>query len=206
MTKLDLQINISQSKDCKNFYFFDVTTLYNSLSAPFGYDLHNLGGGDTFKPSQIDLTLSYLEILLPNGVTKDINFVSGDMSTTRLDSDGKNLIQKTISYTDLGLSSGLLDGVYKFTYHIMNDDGSLHFVSSCYIVNDCGICCCLDKKLLAISQCSDCKDKDIRSVYDLYLKRDAARMQAACGNYTSANNTIQYLTDACGIKKCDSCN
>lgn len=202
---LDLTINIKESKDCKNFYFFDSTPLWNALSAPNGYDPTS---GSGFNPASIDLPNSKLNITLPSGIIKTITFVSGDKSVSRLTTTGINLIQKTITYTDLGFTSNLDDGVYKFDYRIQ-DAGGIVYIASCYIVNDCQACCCLDAKLAALKFCSTCTDqysRDVRALYDLYLKRDSAKMLAACGDYTSATEALNFLLSECGISNCDSCN
>lgn len=202
---LNINTDITQSKDCKNFYFFDSTPLWNALSHPDGYD-PSIGAG--FDPGNINITKTYLYITLPDQSIKVITFSSGNYNEARLIADQRNLIQKTITYTDLGFSTQLADGIYKFDYRVQDTDGNI-YVSSCYIVNDCQTCCCLDQKLAAIKFCPDCKDqysKDIKSLYDIYLKRDSARILAGCGDYTSATEALQFVLDYCDIKPCNSCN
>lgn len=205
MATLNLQQNIQQSSDCKNFYFHDSTPLWNAISAPNGYDPFS---GVGFNPSDIVLALCYIDITLPDLSIVRITFDISDYDLTRLEDTGTNLIQRTISYSDLGFGTNLADGIYKFDYRVYDISG-LVYISSCYIVQDCQSCCCLDTKLAKIKYCNDCKDKysnDIRTLYDLYLKRDSARLLASCGDYEGAQEALNFILDECNIKSCDSCN
>ncbi len=203
---LDLHQNIGESKDCKTFYFFDTTPLYNAISAPNGYDPT---GVDSVDPADIDQGLSELVVTLPDGTEVHFDMETyGDYDETRLTTDGKNLFQFSISYSDLGFDSTLADGIYKFHYIIYVGDGDAlpTYQTISYVVQDCAACCCLDEKLAAIKYCRDCKEnKDIKELYDLYLKRCAAKILAACGDYQGAQVALDYITDACAIKKCNGC-
>lgn len=200
---LDLQTKVKQSKDCSKFYFFDCTTLWNAVSDPYEYDPTGVNGYD---PNDIDLSISTLVITKPDLTEVTITLDVFDFSITRLEDTGTNLIQGTITAQDLGFDDTLADGIYKFTYRINSDaDYTVNqFVS--YIVQDCTACCCLDKKLSEISLCKDCStDKKILELYDIYTKRDVAKILAGCGDYTGATAALQLVLDYCNIKKCSNC-
>lgn len=203
---LSLSIDIQQSKDCKNFYFFDSTPPWNALSAPNGYDLT---GSNGINPSVISMSDTVLVITKPDGTVVTIDFVNGDKSTSRLTTDGRNLVEKTITYSDLGYASKLADGIYKFQYLPYNDSNGYTYSSTCYVVQDCQICCCLDSRLSDISLPTDCVDCDnerkIKKLWNLYLQRDAARMAAACNNYTGAQEIIDFIISECNITDCTNC-
>lgn len=201
MNLLILQQNISQSQDCKNFYWHDSTLLWNSISSPNGYDPTGSVG---FDPNNISITESVVKITKPDGTIVTIQLVSDDYDLTRLEDTGTNLIQKTISYTDLGFSDKLADGIYTFNYRLKDIFGVLH-LASCYIVQDCTICCCLDGKLKDLTLCSDCNNSEIQDLFNLYMRRDSARMLAACGDLVGAQQMLDYITKLCNSKKCSSC-
>jgi len=58
-----LQINITESSNCESFYFNDATPLYNSVSAPTGYDPT---GVSNFNPNEIDTDRIFLDVTLPD--------------------------------------------------------------------------------------------------------------------------------------------
>jgi len=207
MATLNVQQDVDQSKDCKNFYFFDTTSLWNAISAPDGYDPSGLNGID---PSNISLPDSTLLVTLPDGTVVSFDLeVYADFDIARLIADGRNLIQFTIPYSDLGFGSTLADGMYKFTYILYNDALNVTYQSTCYFVNTCQVCCCLDQKLAKLNICTNCGDtysKQVQRLYDLYLKRDSAQLLAGCGDYVGAQQVVDYLTTQCAIKTCDGCN
>lgn len=200
---LNLQQDIQQSKDCSSFYWFDTTPLWNSTSATGGYDPYNQSGGSSLDPNDIVVTSCTLDITLPDLSVVTVTLAADDYDLTRLEDTGTGLMQRTLTATDLGT---ITDGVYKFVYTVVTTNASVTYTASCYIVNDCEICCSLDTKLKALSLCTDCKDnKDIKNLYDAYLKRDAARMLASCNDYTGAQEVLDYLTNYINAKRCDSC-
>lgn len=201
---LKLKTEITQNDDSSSFFFSDVTPFYNSVSYPNGYDLTGING---FNPDDIDTTRLLLDITLPdssvvNLVIPDTAFDTANIGTT-------GLITYEIPYSLLGYSSQLSDGIYKFTYTIYSLDGTKSFTRSCYITVLYNICCCLEKKLASLPLCSKCSDKQkkqIDSLWDAYMRKSVVTHLVACHKNTEAQEHIDYLTNYCNIKNCDSCN
>lgn len=196
-----LKLTQDISTDCTNFFWHDSTLLWNAISSPYGYDPTGVQG---FDPNNIVITESVVNVSIPDGSIISIQLTDDDYDLDRLNITGTNLIQRTISYSDLGFSEKLEDGVYTFNYRLKDTSGIIH-LASCYVVQDCQLCCCLDAKLKDLSLCSDCENKEIQSLYDLYLRRDSARMLAACGDITGANEMLAYIAQVCASKKCSTC-
>lgn len=202
---LQLKIDISTNDPSTSFYFKDVTPLYNAISDPTGYDLT---GVNNFDPGTIDTARLYLDVTLPDTSIISLTIPAANFDIANI--GGTGLITYEILATDLGFSSTLQDGIYKFSYKIYSQDGSKSFSCAAYIAVTFAICCCLEKKLVDITLCSSCSDHDknkrISNLYDNWVLQSKINHLLACHNNAGAQEAIDFLTNYCNIKNCDSCN
>lgn len=200
-----LKINITESSNCESFYFNDATPLYNSVSAPNGYDLT---GVSSFDPNEIDTDRIFLDVTLPSNEVVSLTIPSSVPDVDNIGSTG--YITYEITASMLGFSNKLDDGVYKFEYKIYSQNSSLTYTASCYSAQTCQVCCCLNQKLKDITICSNCseesKSKKQKQYRDMYMLKDQAKYLAACFDNIGAQKVIDFLTSYCNIKNCDSCN
>tara|TARA_R110000868_G_scaffold14414_2_gene67070 strand:+ start:60789 stop:61403 length:615 start_codon:yes stop_codon:yes gene_type:complete len=200
-----LQINITESSNCESFYFNDATPLYNSVSAPTGYDPT---GVSNFDPNDIDTDRIFLDVTLPSGNIISLTIPNTVPNVSNIGTTG--YITYEITAAMLGFSNKLDDGVYKFVYKIYSLNSSLTYTTSCYSAQTCQVCCCLNQKLKEITFCSNCseqtKTKKQQQYRDMYMLKDKADYLAACFDNVGAQEVIDFLTSYCGIKNCDSCN
>lgn len=202
---LGLQIKITEKSNCKSFYFADVTPLYNSVLSPEGYDET---GTVNLNPDDIDTDRLMLDVQLPDG-----SIINLTIPDTAFDLDNivnPGLVIYEVTAASLGYSDKLQDGVYKFTYTIYNTDGTLTYNASCYVAQMCNVCCCLNEKLKDISSCTDCNSiqssKKLDPYVSAYMLKEKVKFLLVCQDNTGAQDIIDYLSQYCGIKRCDSCN
>jgi len=202
---LQLKIKVITNDASTSFYFSDVTPLYNAVSDPTGYDLTGI---NNFDPDDIDTSRIYLDVTLPDSSAVNLTIPSSAFDTANI--GGTGLITYEIPATDLGFSEKLSDGIYKFLYKFYSNDGSKNFSCAAYVAVTYDICCCLQKKLANITLCSSCSDsqknKSISDLYANWMLHSKIDHQLACHDATGAQETIDFLTNYCNIKKCDSCN
>ena len=102
------------------------------------------------------------------------------------------------------------DGVYKFVYTIIDSaNNDQVYQRTCYVLNDCAICCELDQRLKDLKECGSCSDKNNRTVnmlYEAYMLKQKAHHLVACHDFDGAQQVLDYLSRLLDIKYCDSCN
>lgn len=200
---LQLQINVDVSRDCGTFLFSDSTPVYDALINTGGYDIN---GVFSVSPNDLDTSKLKLEVtnLATPTVTKTITIPSTYFNATRI----PGVVQYTINSTTLG--STIVDGVYKFIYTVVDTaHNNRVYQAGCYILNDCNICCSLDKKLKDLKNCGTCNDKNNRTVnmlYEAYMLRQKAHHLVSCHDFTGAMEVLEYLNTLLDIKTCDNCN
>jgi hypothetical protein len=200
---LYLETQVTVSRDCASFYFQDVTPEYNLLTNPNGYDLT---GVNCVNPADIDisaLTVQVTNLANPSSPVT-VNIPASAFDDTRI----PGVVQYNITSTNLGYT--LSDGIYKFVYTVV--DGANNdqvYQRTCYVLNDCNICCSLDQKLKDLKECGSCNEKNNRSVnmlYEAYMLRQKAHHLVACHDFAGAQQVLDYLSRLLDIKYCDSCN
>lgn len=202
MNTLYLETKVTTSRDCTSFYFEDSTPLYNSLTSPNGYDPTGVNCVDPYNIDDANITVKVTNLATPTSpVTVDIPVSAFDPSQI------PGVVQYTITSTDLQYN--ITDGVYEFVYSITDlSDGKL-YQKTCYLLNDCNICCELDKRLKDLKECGSCSDKNNRAVnmlYEAYMLRQKAQHLVACHDFAGAQKVLDYLSRLLDIKYCDGCN
>lgn len=110
----------------------------------------------------------------------------------------------------LGIETG--DGIYKFVYTIIDTAPTANnqvYQAVCYILNDCGICCELDKRLKDLKNCGTCNENNnrlVNSLYEAYMLRQKAHHLVACYDIAGAQEVLDYLNKMLDLKTCDGCN
>ncbi len=202
---LILETNTITNDTSTSFFFSDVTPLYNAVSAPGGYDT---SGVTNFNPSDIDTSRVFIDVTLPDLSVVSFTVPGGDLNVGNVGTIG--LFTYEISATDLGFSSTLEDGIYKFYYKIYSQDGSQTYSASSYIVVSFAICCCLESKLVDLTTCTNCSGtshtKKLENLWNAWMLQSKLKHLVACHNLDGANVVFDYLSDYCNIKNCDSCN
>lgn len=200
---LILEQKIYTNDASTSFYWGDVTPLFNAVSETGGYDL---SGVNNFDPDDIDTTRMFLDITLPDNSVVSITLPDTTFDTANIGTIG--LLTHEITATDLGFTTTLQDGIYKFVYKIYSQDGSKSYTASSYISVSYAICCCLEKKLASLSTCPTCSGntKKLSDLWNAWMLQSKINHLVACHNLDGANTVFDYLTDYCNIKNCDSCN
>lgn len=200
----DIKINIKQSEDGESFYFQDDTPLLNPVSAPNGYDVSGSFGG--FDPNNIDTATVKVRVTIPNGDIYVINVDPSDIVIANIGTIG--MVNIAITSTDLGTSGDITDGIYFFEYTFKDTDG-VSYSAKCYVAAMYQVCCCLNKKLIDITTCTNCPEKErsrkINDLYDAWMLKFKAEHLVGCNNYTAASQIIEHLTSYCNIKRCATC-
>lgn len=200
---LDIKIHVTQSQDGESFYFQDATPLYNPVSAPGGYD-PNFGAG--FDPNNIDTATVRVRVTIPSGAIYVITVDPSDIIIANIGSIG--MVNIAISSAELGGAGDLTDGVYKFEYTFKDTDGVPYSVT-CYVAAMYQICCCLNSKLIDLTICNGCTEKEksrkINQLYDAWMLKAKAEHLVGCSDFAGAQKIIDYLSNYCNIKRCDAC-
>lgn len=198
-----LQICVTEKNDCESFYFQDVTPLLNTITTPGGYDLT---GVTNLNPNDINQSRMFLDVTIPDGTIISLTIPNTTFDVDNISTIG--LLTFEVTNTALGMSDKLTEGIYKFTYKIFSDVGTL-YTTSCYVAQMCTICCCLSQKLKDIKACSNCssaeRSKKLNQYYDNYMLKEKINFLMACQDFTGAQSLIDYLSTYCGIQNCDSC-
>lgn len=203
MASFQLQIDVTTSRDCASFNFVDSTAAYNAISNPTGYDPLGIAN---VSPSFIDQTNLKLEVtnMANPTVTSTIMIPSTAFNVTRI----PGVVSYNITKTILGYT--ISDGIYKFLYTIVDQiNNNRVYQASCYVLNDCAICCTLDQKLKDLKSCGTCNDKNNRTIdmlYEAYMLREKAHHLVSCNDITGATQVIDYLNRLLDLKTCDNCN
>ena len=191
---LQLKANL-YTDDCLNLIFNDQTGNYTTT---------NTGGWNSPNISLTTATAASVAITTPSGTTYTFNvFVSGlpsyDINSTY-----------SISYSDLGFTSSLADGIYTAVYTVNALDGSgepavYTVTKSTYIT--CNLQCCVDTMLINIDDWDcDCS-KDAK---DNYLKAFGILQQIyhaiECGDLDTASNLSTVANKLCKNSGCSSCS
>lgn len=107
-------------------------------------------------------------------------------------------------------STVIQDGIYKFTYTVVDTaNNDQVYQRTCYVLNDCAICCALDQKLKDLKSCGTCNEKNnktINMLYEAYMLKQKAHHLVACHDFVGAQEVIDYLNRLLDIKYCDNCN
>lgn len=203
MNLLYPEIKVTTSRDCASFLFQDITPAYNFLSAPNGYDPT---GANCVNPNNLDPDLITVEV---TNVTTSTSPVIVTIPSSAFD---PTAIPGIVNYqiTSSILGSTISDGVYKFTYTVVDmSDNNRIYNRTCYMVSDCNICCTLEQMLKDLKTCGTCNDKNTKTtnkLYEAYMLRAKAHHLAACHDFAGAKEVLDYLTTLLDIKTCDSCN
>lgn len=114
----------------------------------------------------------------------------------------------TGSVSGQGITTG--DGIYKFLYTIVDTgDNDQIYQAVCYVLNDCGICCELDKRLKDLKNCGTCNENNnklVNNLYEAYMLRQKAHHLVACYDIAGAQEILDYLNRMLDLKTCDNCN
>lgn len=203
MNTLYLETEVTVSRDCASFYFQDVTPEYNLLTALNGYDPTGVNCVDPADLNANAITVQVTNLADPtNPVTVTIPTSAFTPGTI------PGVVNYNITSTNLGYT--VSDGIYKFVYTVVDAaNNDQVYQRTCYVLNDCGICCSLDQKLKDLKECGSCSDKNNRSVnmlYEAYMLRQKAHHLVACHDFAGAQQVLDYLSRLLDIKYCDSCN
>jgi len=199
---LILKTKITTNDANTSFYFSDVTPLYNAVSDAGGYDLT---GAVNLDPADIDQTRLFLDVTLPDNTVVPFTIPNTTFNEANIGIIG--LLTFEITATDLGFTTTLQDGIYKFSYKIYSEDGSQTYSAACYIAVSFEICCCLEQKLATLSTCPTCpgNSKKISDLWNAWMLQSKINHLVACHNNTGANEIFDYLNTYCDIRNCDSC-
>jgi hypothetical protein len=203
MNQLYLEVEVNSSRDCASFYFKDITPEYSAVSSPNGYDPTGISCA---SPSNLtDITVAVSKVNSTSGaVTINIPTTSPTFDSTRI----PGVVDYEITSTNLGYT--ITDGIYQFVYSVVDSaNNDQVYQRTCYVLNDCAICCELEQRLKDIKSCGSCNELNSRSVnllYEAYMLRQKAHHLVACLNFTGAQEVIDYLNRLLDLQTCDSCN
>lgn len=206
MNTLYLETEVKVSRDCASFYFKDVTPEFDLVSSPNGYDPTGISCVDPANLDSITIEVSQVNSTA-TPVTINVSTSSSAFDATRIP-----------GVVDLEITSGttgtlgyvLVDGIYKFIYTVVDTaNNDQVYQRTCYVLNDCNICCILDQKLKDLKSCGTCSEKNnktINMLYEAYMLREKAHHLVACHDFAGAQEVIDYLNRLLDIKYCDNCN
>lgn len=199
MNPLYLETQVTTARDCASFYFKDITPEYDGLTAPNGYDPT---GANCIDPSDLDAASLVVTILSEPTVSYTIDLTDYiDPGTI------PGVVQYEVVPADLSATT-IEDGIYEFVYSVTDNDGQV-FQRTCYVLNDCSICCSLDQKLKDLNTCGTCDKQNVRTtnmLYEAYMLRQKAHHLVSCHDFAGAQEILDYLSRLLDIKYCDNCN
>lgn len=177
-----VSFTITNVLDCTQVYFED-TSNYDSVTNPYA-----------------DVTVADLVIIDPAGDTYTVDLLTqinaGDMTYT-------------ITGLDIGLAGDatIPDGVYQFSYNVVNPTPASDLTTYLTFLNTCTIDCCIAGKIIDIEDlcCNDCiNDSTITytKLLDLY---DAMLFNFECGKYTEVTTLLTYMTRICSLASDSNC-
>lgn len=206
MNTLYLETEVKVSRDCASFYFKDVTPEFDLVSSPNGYDPT---GASCVNPD--DLTDITLKVSQVNGANDPVTFQIPTSSPIFDSARIPGVVDFQITSGITGsLGYALTDGIYEFVYTVVDSaNNDQVYQRTCYVLNDCNICCTLDQKLKDLKSCGTCNEKNnktINMLYEAYMLKQKAHHLVACHDFAGAQEVIDYLNRLLDIKYCDNCN
>jgi hypothetical protein len=164
--------------------------LYDSTLNPDGWN----GGSN---PTNSTITSATVSVLLPNTTTAvDLDVTASVTSATILNYQSIfNL--GTYSATDLGTTGKLPDGIYTFTYTIV--DGSDTYTSSYKTYLFCQTRCCVDKLLAEIpNRMTDLTFINNVEQANAFLL-SASKSAFSCGKFTETQKLVEQAKKICNF-------
>ena len=183
-------LSICEKNHCSDVLLTDSRGLYDSTLNPDGWN----GGSN---PTNSTITSATVSVLLPNTTTAvDLDVTASVTSATILNYQSIfNL--GTYSATDLGTTGKLPDGIYTFTYTIV--DGSDTYTSSYKTYLFCQTRCCVDKLLAEIpNRMTDQTFINNVEQANAFLL-SASKSAFSCGKFTETQKLVEQAKKICNF-------
>lgn len=132
----------------------DTRGLYNPTTNPNGWD--STGTNSLAKSAVASATIEITGLGQTSATSIDV--------TTAITSSSiyvETFLLTQLSYSDVGLGSTVTDGLYTYTYTIVDNSGN-EYIKNGSFVQLCNAKCCLDgaMKDFSLNQCNCCEDAD----------------------------------------------
>lgn len=174
--------------------FTDITGDYHVTNNPLGWGAPN--------PEEVSIFEALLTITKPTSTFE----VGTEEVIVNLMDYGYPTVNKTfnIPASVLGYSSGLADGVYRFSLLIKGAVAIDAYVWHMFVKD--GIMCCLDAKVLAAGKCK-CKKLGEKELERLRLLEAiyAIEMAEVCQDIENGVEELQYASKICANENCKPC-
>lgn len=183
-------LSICEKNHCSDILLTDSRGLYDSTLNPNGWN-----GGSS--PTNSTITSATVSVLLPNAsLAVDLDVTASVTSATILNYQSIFDLG-TYSTTDLSSSGKLPDGIYTFTYTIV--DGSDTYVSSYKTFLFCQTRCCVDKLLALIPE----RMTDITFINNVEMANafllSASKSAFSCGKFTETQKLVDAAKKICNF-------
>lgn len=184
------KLSICEKNHCSDILLTDSTGLYDSTLNPFGWN----GGSN---PTNSGITSAVVSVLLPNApLAVDLDVTASVTSATILNYQSIfNL--GTYSATDFGTTGKLPDGIYTFTYTIV--DNSVTYTSSFKTFLFCQTRCCVDNLLALIPErMTDTTFINNVEMANAFLLA-ASKSAFSCGKFTETAKLVESAKKICNF-------
>lgn len=154
-------------------------------------------GGNPLNYSAVDTAT--LTITDPGGTAYTINLLTNINAGT---------FTYTITMGDMGGTSGdtIIDGVYDFSYHIVENGVSYDSTNSDSYFQTANIDCDISSKAIDITDsdscCDDCGSKAMNLIGRILIYYEGMWANYNCGNLVRASEILDYITDLLETTDC----
>lgn len=172
-----LQLRQNVESDSISIVHYDTTCAYN--------DPNNLTGFGSPNPAIVDFISATLEITEPGATVSLITTSIIFPTLPNIDGTGRKILASEIGLTEF------VDGLWTFKYTATTASES--FDVECKFLFDCGVQCCLDKRVARIGLDADYDQK----TSELQFLLDTAHAAMCKEDYTKADSIINVLINEC---------
>jgi hypothetical protein len=183
-------LSICEKNHCSDVLLTDSRGLYDSTLNPDGWN----GGSN---PTNSTITSATVSVLLPNTTTAVDLDVTASVTSATINNYQSIFNLGTYSATDLGTTGKLPDGIYTFTYTIV--DGSDTYTSSYKTYLFCQTRCCVDKLLAEIPN----RMTDLTFINNVEMANafllSASKSAFSCGKFTETQKLVEQAKKICNF-------
>jgi hypothetical protein len=194
---LSLSTSIS-TEDCQNLIFTETTGTYNVTTNPTGWGSPN--------PATSTAAGAVVTVLVPSGTSYTFSVFASSFPTVT------STQQYLINYEDLGMSDGLVDGLYTITYVVPTLQiilGVPTVITYTTILNTMIVCnleCCIDTLLLEIDDWTcDCSKDAKENFLTAHAIFEQIQHSIECGDLDTAGDLVDMAGKICRNENCSTC-
>lgn len=184
------KLSICQENQCNDILLTDSLGLYDSTLNPFGWN-----GGSS--PTNSTITSAEVDILLPNITTPVTLDVTSQVTSATILNYKTIFSLGTYSTGSVNLTGKFPDGIYTFTYRIV--DGSDTYTSTYKTYLFCQTRCCVDKLLANIpNRMNDTTYINNVEMANAFLLA-ASKSAFSCGKFTETQKLVEQAKKICNF-------